>query len=110
MTTDAAPFTTTDFDTSTDFDALTGDLQGALAALADVEFGFQIACERLDASSGAETDKTRCRTDLEAERARCREPLLRRLDELDRRVRSLLPLNAASGGVFDRPFARSFAG
>ena len=71
-------------------DDLTGDLQHALAALADVEFEFQSACERLDAWSGPLADKDRFRQQLEAERCRRREPLIQRLDELDRQMKSLV--------------------
>ena len=76
------------------YDDLTGDLQHALAALADVEFAFQSACERLSAQSGPEAGKNRVRQQLEAERFRRREPLIRRLDELDQRMKAL---------VFSRP-------
>src|SRR3954453_1570147 len=69
------------------YDELTGDLQHTLAALADIEFAFQSACERLDAQSGPEAGKHRVRQQLEAERCRRREPLIRRLDELDRRMK-----------------------
>ena len=75
-------------------DDLTGDLQHALAALADVEFAFESACERLSAQSGPEVGKNRVRQQLEVERSRRREPLLRRLDELDQRMKAL---------VFGRP-------
>ncbi|WP_336489997.1 hypothetical protein [Methylobacterium nigriterrae] len=72
------------------YDELTGDLQHALAALADVEFAFQSACERLNDQSGPEAGKNRVRQQLEAERCRRREPLIRRLDELDRRMKALV--------------------
>jgi len=71
-------------------DDLTGDLQHALAALADVEFAFESACERLSAQSGPEMGKSRVRQQLEAERSRRREPLIRRLDELDQRMKALV--------------------
>src|SRR3954467_13594825 len=70
------------------YDELTGDLQHTLAALADIEFAFQSACERLDAQSGPEAGKNRVRQQLEAERCRRREPPIRRLDELDRRMKA----------------------
>ncbi len=78
------------------YDEFTGDLQHALAALADVEFAFQSACERLDALSGPEAGKSRVRQQLEAERCRRRAPLIRRLDELDQRMRALVPSRSPS--------------
>ena len=71
-------------------DELTADLQHALAALADVEFEFESACERLDECSGPVADKDRFRQQLEAERCRRREPLIQRLDELDQQMKSLV--------------------
>ena len=77
-------------------DDLTGDLQHALAALADIECEFQSACERLDEQSGPAVGKNRVRQQLEAERCRRREPLIRRLDELDQRMKALVFSRAAS--------------
>src|SRR4051794_10242143 len=71
-------------------DDLTGDLQHALAALADVEFEFQIACERLDEWSGPVADKDGVRQLLEAERGRRRGSLIQRLAELHRQMKPLV--------------------
>ena len=72
------------------YDELTGALQHALAALADIEFEFHSACERLDEWSGSEANKDRFRQQLEAERCRRREPLIRHLDELDRLMKAFV--------------------
>lgn len=72
------------------YDELTGDLQHALAALADVEFAFQSACERLSEQAGPALGKDRTLEQLEAERRRRLEPLIRRLDALDRRMKVLM--------------------
>ncbi|GJE46917.1 hypothetical protein [Methylobacterium soli] len=92
-------------------DDLTGDLQYALAALADVEFAFQSACERLNDLSGPQARKEQVRQQLEAERDRRRTPLIRRLDELDRRMKAFVfsqPSSEwqASGGL-ERPMPAS---
>ena len=65
---------------------LTGCLQATLAALADVEFGFQIDCERLETWSGPEAEKERIVQQLESKRKRQRSVLNQRLDELQQRA------------------------
>ena len=72
-----------------DQDALTGELQHILAALADVEFAFQIECERLDRWTGPRDQKERLAAQVEAERQRRREPLIRILGALHARVTAL---------------------
>jgi len=73
-----------------DLDDLTGGLQRTLAAQADVEFGFQIDCERLEAWSGPETEKERIIRQLEAKRERQRDVLNLRLDLLQQRAQEIM--------------------
>jgi len=77
-------------------DDLTGCLQSTLSALADVEFGFQIDCERLEAWSGSANEKERIVRQLEGKRQRQRDLLNRRLDELQQRATRLIPLGSRS--------------
>ena len=88
-------------------DDLTGDLQHALAALADIEFAFQSACERLNDLSGPQAGKERVRQQLEAERDRRRKPLIQHLDELDRRMKAFVfappPSEWRASERFERP-------
>jgi hypothetical protein len=72
-----------------DQDALTGELQHILAALADVEFAFQSECERLDRWTGPRDQKERLAAQVEAERQQRREPLIRVLGALHARVTAL---------------------
>ncbi|KAB1077157.1 hypothetical protein [Methylobacterium soli] len=91
-------------------DDLTGDLQHTLAALADVEFAFQSACERLNDLSGPQARKERVRQQLEAERDRRRKPLIQHLDELDRRMKAFVfspPSEWQASGRFERPMHAS---
>jgi len=69
-----------------ELDDLTGSLQTTLAALADVEFGFQIDCERLEAWSGPADEKERIIRQLESKRQRQRDLLNLRLDQLQQRA------------------------
>ncbi|MDR7039242.1 MULTISPECIES: hypothetical protein [Methylobacterium] len=82
-----------------DHEVLLGEIQHVLAALADVETDFAVACEEAsEAAAVAQPGAApRGRPDLqrlEAERQRRREPLIRRLDSLDRACRALFPANA----------------
>src|SRR3954466_3632771 len=79
-----------DLQTAFACDELTGDLQHALAALADVEFAYERQRECLSACASPATDRDRLLKQLEAERQECRAPLVRRLDELDRRMKLLV--------------------
>jgi CheY-like chemotaxis protein len=79
-----------DLQTAFACDELTGDLQHALAALADVEFSYERRRERLSACAGLAADRDRLLEQLEVERQQCRAPLVRRLDELDRQMKSLV--------------------
>ena len=73
-----------------ELDDLTGSLQTTLAALADVEFGFQIDCERLEAWSGPADEKERIVRQLESKRQRQRDLLNQRLDQLQQRATRLM--------------------
>jgi hypothetical protein len=73
-----------------DLDDLTGCLQRTLAAQADVEFGFQIDCERLEAWSGPEAEKERVTRQLEAKRQRQRDLLSQRLGLLQQRAQEIM--------------------
>ncbi|WP_336491855.1 response regulator [Methylobacterium nigriterrae] len=79
-----------DLQTAYACDELTGDLQHALAALADVEFAFQGQRERLNDGSNTAAERERLLTQLDAERQRRREPLLRQIEALEQRVRDLV--------------------
>jgi hypothetical protein len=65
---------------------LTPDIQRALATLADVETRYEIDRERVAQSSGPEGWKDRIRAALEARYRREREPLVRRLADLQREM------------------------
>jgi hypothetical protein len=65
---------------------LTTEIQDALAALADVELRYETDRERLDQWSGPEPVKTCLLEQVEDARRRAREPLLRRLVELQSRA------------------------
>ena len=71
-------------------DELTGCLQATLAALADVEFGFQIDCERLEGWSGPADEKERIVSQLESKRQRQRALLNQRMDKLQQRSTRLM--------------------
>lgn len=58
------------------------DIQDALAALADVELRYETDRERLDRWSGPESIKARLLEQVENAHHRAREPLLRRLVDL----------------------------
>ena len=77
-----------------DHEVLLGEIQHVLAALADVETDFAVACEQRGWDPGQEGPPTPDLRRLEAERQRRREPLMRRLDSLDRACRALKPAYA----------------
>jgi hypothetical protein len=66
-------------------DQLLGELQGALAELADVEFRYDLARERLSAGDSTEAHR-RSLIDLEGRRERKRKPLIDKVQELQRRM------------------------
>lgn len=71
-------------------DDLTGLLQGTLAAVADVEFGYQSDCERLEDWSGPTEEKVRILHQLERKRQRHRAALDRRAAQLQLQGRRLI--------------------
>lgn len=73
-----------------DYDALTGEIQHTLAAIADIEFTFQSACERLEGSPEPEAGKARRLAELERVRQERRAPCTRRLAELYEHARTLI--------------------
>lgn len=73
-----------------ELDELTGLLQATLARLADVEFGFQIDCERLEGWSGSSDEKDRILRQLEQKRQRLRAALNARAEQLTRQGRHLI--------------------
>ena len=73
-----------------ELDHLTGTLQATLAAVADVEFGFQIDCERLDGWSGAQEEKDQILSKLEQKRQRERAALYERLEQLQQHARDVM--------------------
>jgi hypothetical protein len=75
---------------SLELEDLTGLLQATLAALADVEFSHQIDCERLDSWSGSEDEKHRIINQLEQKRQRQRDPLKKRLEQLQQHARQAM--------------------
>jgi len=62
-------------------------LQDTLAALADLEVGFEIARDSLDECLGSEEEKQRGRLELAQAHRLAREPLLRHLAGLQEQVR-----------------------
>jgi|1185.fasta_scaffold44843_1 hypothetical protein len=61
------------------------EMQGLLAALADVETRYEIARERIEQAPEAEDEKGRMLAELEAGWQRSREPLVQRLAQLQSR-------------------------
>ncbi|MDR7038823.1 hypothetical protein J2X36_003594 [Methylobacterium sp. BE186] len=82
-----------------ELDDLTGCLQSTLAAQADVEFGFQIDCERLEAWSGPEAEKERIIRQLESKRQRHHTLLNGRFDQLQQRAKRLMEEAQKSSGA-----------
>ncbi len=78
LTTDASALGSTDH--------LAGEIQHALARLADVETDIETERERLERWAGPTQEKARLLMQLEAERQRRREPLAQRLAELHRHM------------------------
>jgi len=79
-----------------ELDELTGSLQRTLARLADVEFGFQIDCERLEEWTGPADERDRIIGQLENKRQRQRDLLNQRLDELQQRATRLMSRDRSS--------------
>lgn len=82
-----------------DYDTLTGEIQHTLAAIADVEFAFQSACERLDISPASQADKAQILAHLEQSRWESRGFLEKRLVDLYEQARQLV------GGAVEREHA-----
>jgi len=78
-----------------ELDDLTGciQIQATLAALADVEFGFQSDCERLVDWSGPPCEKGQIIHQLESKWQRQREPLNQRLEDLQQCAMLLIALS-----------------
>ena len=72
-----------------DYDVLTGEIQHTLAAIADAEFEFQSACERLEAAAEDQADKDRLLDQLEQVRRARRGLLEQRLMALQDQARRL---------------------
>ncbi len=70
-----------------DPDALTGEVQTALAALADIETRFAVDQERLDRWRGPAAAKARLLADLQSRRQAERGPVMERLAELQASLR-----------------------
>ena len=64
-----------DFGGAFDPDRLTGCMQWALAAIADVELAYQMDCERLDGWTGRSAERDRILAQLEYKRQKHRAPL-----------------------------------
>jgi hypothetical protein len=62
-------------------------LQDTLAALADLEVGFEIARDGLEECPGSEEEKQRGRFELEQAHRLAREPLLRHLAGLQEQIK-----------------------
>lgn len=73
-----------------DLDTLTGMLQATLAALADVEFGFQGDCERLQGWSGPVAERDRILCQLQQKRQRQRDVLVKRAEQLNRQAKPFI--------------------
>ncbi len=85
MTIRLAPLSTAD-----DHDTLTGEVQTALAVLADIETRFAIDRERLDRWTGPAAVKARLMTDLQRRREAERGPVMRRLTDLQAGLRHVM--------------------
>ncbi|KAA2238364.1 hypothetical protein [Salinarimonas soli] len=70
-----------------DHDALTGEVQTALAVLADIETRFAIDRERLDRWAGPDAVKAHLVSDLHRRREAERGPVMRRLSDLQASLR-----------------------
>ena len=79
-----------------ELDDLTGSLQTTPAALADVEFGFQLDCERLEEWSGPADEKVRIISQLESKRQRQRDLLNQRLEQLQQPATRLMSRGPSS--------------
>ncbi|HYF56146.1 MAG TPA: hypothetical protein VEA41_17970 [Salinarimonas sp.] len=73
-----------------DHDVLTGEVQTALAALADIETRFAIDQERLDRWTGPAAVKARLMEDLQRRRQAERGALMQRLADLQATMRRVL--------------------
>ena len=62
------------------------EMQSLLAALADIETCYEIACERLEQGSATEEEKHASRDELEAVWYRDRAPIERQLAQLQSRI------------------------
>jgi hypothetical protein len=62
------------------------EMQSLLAALADIETCYEIACERLEQGLVTQDEKQRLRAELETVWQRGREPVVQRLGQLQTRV------------------------
>ena len=71
-------------------DDLVHEIQVTLAALADIECSYEAARERLDQCDGSEDVQQRLSAELEERRRRECQPHLRRLDELEHRLKAHL--------------------
>jgi hypothetical protein len=71
-------------------DDLLAELQLTLQAVANVELRYDLAREGLELSAGSASAKQCCLAELEALRQVELEPYARRLDALERRIRSLM--------------------
>ena len=70
-------------------DDLLGEIQAALAALADLECRHQIEQERLRQGSKPASEGERLCAERESRHQQEREPYVHRLNELERRMRAL---------------------
>ncbi len=71
------------------------EVQSTLGALADVETRYEIRRERLQARPGPEGAKQRLAARLEQRRCQEREPLVQRLDELEKEMKAAWPRGGA---------------
>ena len=73
-----------------------------MAALADVEFGYQIDCERLEGWSGPVEEKNRILHQLEQRRQRQRDTLNKRVEQLQQRAREIMARGRSDRDATDR--------
>jgi hypothetical protein len=91
MTIRLAPLSTPD-----DQDALTGEVQTALAVLADIETRFAIDRERLERWTGPASVKAHLVNDLLRRRETERGPVMRRLTDLQASLRQSMAVRQPS--------------
>ena len=91
-----------DFGSALDPDRLTGCMQWTLAAIADVELGYQMDCERLDGWTGRSAERDRILAQLEHRRQKLRAPLDTLLEDFHGYTRAFQADGSNASASMDR--------